>query len=400
MNILFVHEVSYLDKPVYEYQDFPERLAHMGHDVTVIDFVENRKTDGSRRRVSRTGLAEVTLCSIAHANVPVLKYFQAQYVYCKMLKKLLDEKKTDVIVLYSVFVNGMSTVILARNRGVPVVFRAIDIYHKLRSQSLIQSLLRFGEGFIYRRADRILATNEKMLEYVLTYLADGYPEGKLKVLDHGVDTEHFFREVVDAGLRNRLNLSEDDEVAVFLGTTYSFARLSEFVALLPEYLRRRPRFRLLIVGAGESDEMIREEIGKHGLNDVVLPVGMIDYQHLPAYLSVAVLAINTFSINDITRDIVPIKILQYLAAGLPVVSTPLPDVCKKLPAAESGVFYSKTDDLRDVLQLVDELLSDRGRLEKASLQAASYAIHHLSINKTVDRIMENFRELAGEKHVS
>ena len=43
MKILWCHEVSYLDKPVYEYQDFPERLAARGHKVEVIDFSEARR---------------------------------------------------------------------------------------------------------------------------------------------------------------------------------------------------------------------------------------------------------------------------------------------------------------------------------------------------------------------
>ena len=40
MKIAIIHEVSYLSKPVYEYQDFAERLASLGHEVTVFDFDE------------------------------------------------------------------------------------------------------------------------------------------------------------------------------------------------------------------------------------------------------------------------------------------------------------------------------------------------------------------------
>lgn len=391
MNILVVHEVSYLDKPVYEYQDFPERLASQGHNVTIIDFVENGTFTKGARRVSRTGLAEVTLCSIPHSDFPVLKYVQAQAAYIHMLRDMLDQNKVDIIFLYSVFVNGVSTVMMAGKRGVPVIYRAIDVYHKLRQGSIVQSLLRLGESYIYNRADRILATNEKMADYVRNYIRDGQTD--LDVLDHGVDTKHFTPMLSHNNLRNRHGFCEDDNVVVFLGTTYAFSRLDEFVKMIPDYLKKQPRFRLLIVGAGELDGEIRQEIARQSLESVVFPVGMIDYQDLPKYLSMSVLAINTFSINDVTRDIVPIKILQYLAAGLPVVSTPLPDVCRKVPDSVSGVFYSKTDSLKHVFEKMDDLLEHEIERTGASKRARDFALHNFSIDKTLDNLMANFDQL-------
>lgn len=391
MNILVVHEVSYMEKPVYEYQDFSERFASLGHNVTVIDFVENGLFEANEQTVSRTGVAEVTLCSIPHSSFPAIKYAQAQLAYVRMLKKIIIEKKIDIIFLYSVFINGMSTVKMARKRGIPVIYRAIDIYHKLRPGTVVQYLLKLGESYIYNRADRILATNEKMAEYVQKYLKN--ERNKPTVLDHGVDTGHFAPVMKNTGLMNHFGFHDDDEIVVFLGTTYSFSRLDEFVAMLPVYLMKRPRFRLLIVGAGELDDTIRRVIVSNAMETVVIQAGMIDYHDLPAYLSMAVLAINTFSINDVTRDIVPIKILQYLASALPVVSTPLPDVCRKVPETESGIFYSKTETLADVFGKIDELLEDRTILAEASRRARDYSLMHLSIDRTVSGLMKNLNEL-------
>lgn len=57
-------------------------------------------------------------------------------------------------------------------------------------------------------------------------------------------------------------------------------------------------------------------------------LGMKAYQELPAYFSNWQVAIMPFAINEATRYISPTKTPEYLAAGLPVVSTPIRDVLR------------------------------------------------------------------------
>lgn len=55
-------------------------------------------------------------------------------------------------------------------------------------------------------------------------------------------------------------------------------------------------------------------------------LGMVAYPDLPAVLSTFDVALMPFALNDATRSISPTKTLEYLSAGLPVVSTRVPDV--------------------------------------------------------------------------
>ena len=57
-------------------------------------------------------------------------------------------------------------------------------------------------------------------------------------------------------------------------------------------------------------------------------LGMRDYQDLPAYFAEWDVAIMPFALNESTRFISPTKTPEYLAAGLPVVSTPIVDVVR------------------------------------------------------------------------
>jgi glycosyltransferase involved in cell wall biosynthesis len=108
-----------------------------------------------------------------------------------------------------------------------------------------------------------------------------------------------------------------------------------------------PRF----VYAGVIDERLDLSLVSHvaaaGIGEVVLigPVakladqelpraagihylGMRDYQELPAFFAHCDVGIMPFALNDATRSISPTKTPEYLAAGLPVVTTPIADVVR------------------------------------------------------------------------
>jgi hypothetical protein len=49
MKIVVVHEVSYLEKIIYEYQILPEMLSMLGHELIVVDYQETWQSDQSAR---------------------------------------------------------------------------------------------------------------------------------------------------------------------------------------------------------------------------------------------------------------------------------------------------------------------------------------------------------------
>lgn len=344
MKILVIHEVSYLDKPVYEYQDFAERLAARGHQVTVIDFSEKTKDVMKTSRVSRTGLGEVKLISLENNGLPILRYLVAKLRFPGQLESLFNRERPDAVLLYSVFINGSGAVSVCRKFGVPIVFRVLDAYHRLRKNPFESWLLRQGERFIYSNVNALSVTNNQMAHYVKMIAGAGLC-APVHVIDHGVDTDHFQRVVKNEVLARQLGIEPTDFICVFLGTTYKFSRIDYLIKYIPLFRKAIPGFKLLIIGAGELDDEIRNLSLHNDVAEFVLQPGMISYSELPSYLSMANIAINSFEINDITRDIIPIKILQYLASQLPVVSTPLPDLVRKFPHEISGAFYSNTDDM-------------------------------------------------------
>jgi UDP-galactopyranose mutase len=91
--------------------------------------------------------------------------------------------------------------------------------------------------------------------------------------------------------------------------------------LIASVADRRPRWQIVMIGpivkVNPSELPRRENI--HYL-------GAKEYQHLPSYLAGWDVGLMPFALNESTRFISPTKTPEYLAAGLPVVSTPITDV--------------------------------------------------------------------------
>ncbi|CAN1498112.1 RfaG Glycosyltransferase [Burkholderiaceae bacterium] len=383
MKIAIIHEVSYLNKPVYEYQDFAERLAALGHEITVLDFDEQNHGALTIQRTSKTGLAKINLISLPHVRIPIIGILWARYQFAKQFKHLLQGNAFDVILLYSVFINGTNTIDLAKQFGVPVIYRLLDAYHRLRKNPLQSWILRSGEKKIYRKATALLATNFRMQRYVKELVASNH--APCTILDHGVDTEHFRSLPPNQDLLRALGIPDNAIVSVFLGTTYSFSQLEALITQMETIRAKVPHFALLIVGAGPSDTAIQEAIVANHAQHCVFTCGMIDYAQLPAYLSLAAIALCPFTINEITREIIPIKILQYLASGLPVISTPLPDVMRHFPQLVSGVIYSKDDGLDCFIDTLVHVLHDPA-FKELGIKGRLYVSEHYSIQATLTQL--------------
>ncbi|WP_128543663.1 glycosyltransferase family 1 protein [Larkinella soli] len=102
------------------------------------------------------------------------------------------------------------------------------------------------------------------------------------------------------------------------------------IDLVAELAGRRPDWQLVLIGPVVKicPDCLPKAKNIHYL-------GMKSYQELPSYVCHWDVAMLPFAINESTRFISPTKTPEYLAAGKPVVSTPIRDVIR--PYEENGL---------------------------------------------------------------
>jgi len=135
-------------------------------------------------------------------------------------------------------------------------------------------------------------------------------------VSHGVDYQHFSR-----ALRERLAVPEDLRCIArprigFFGLIRDWVDLR----LIARIARRRGKWQFVFLGDSTVDLSAFTEL------ENVHFLGARPYGQLPAYCRHFDVGMIPFKLNDLTQAANPIKLREYLAAGLPVVSTPLNEV--------------------------------------------------------------------------
>jgi glycosyltransferase involved in cell wall biosynthesis len=97
------------------------------------------------------------------------------------------------------------------------------------------------------------------------------------------------------------------------------------VDLLAGLARSRPDLTLVLVGPVGLGDPSTDVGALDALANVHL-LGARTHAQLPGVLRGADVGIVPYAVNDLTRSVFPMKIYEYLAAGLPVVTTPLPSL--------------------------------------------------------------------------
>jgi glycosyltransferase involved in cell wall biosynthesis len=92
-------------------------------------------------------------------------------------------------------------------------------------------------------------------------------------------------------------------------------------------------------------------------------LGQRSYEELPGVMAELDVALMPFALNEATRSISPTKTLEYLASGLPVVSTRVPDV-----VSDFGSVVDLRNDAEGFAAACVRLRSRAGGPESAELQ--------------------------------
>lgn len=83
-------------------------------------------------------------------------------------------------------------------------------------------------------------------------------------------------------------------------------------------------------------------------------LGMKSYGELPNYLKAFDIAMMPFALNDATKYISPTKTLEYMAAGVPIISTAVKDVVRHYDSCTYII-----EDSEEFTQAVQEILYDK-----------------------------------------
>ncbi len=139
-------------------------------------------------------------------------------------------------------------------------------------------------------------------------------------------------------------------------------RIKEWIdmELIGRLARLRPDWSFVMIGPVEHDADVQS---CQGLDNIHF-LGMKPWDVVPQYLRFFDVCLNPFRQSQLAKAVSPLKVYEYLAAGCPVVSSPMPQV------EELGAVVAVAAGVEGSLSAIEEALKDTPERLEARLAAA------------------------------
>ncbi|MFX1459513.1 MAG: glycosyltransferase [Promethearchaeota archaeon] len=396
MNILVLQETDWLTRGPHTQHHVFERISKNSNiKISVLDYDIDKKMHSKSILIKKqifTNInraidnSNVKIIRTAHIQVPYLRRFTSLITNFFEMVNIFRKNRPDVIVGFSL-TNGIIGLILSKLYRIPYVFYYIDLLHTLIPVHYTQKIASIFSRFLFKNSDKVIVVTKSLQKYILNEKVE--PE-KIKVLLNGISLENT---IVDEKKLNHLKrkymIRDDEFVLFFMGYLYDFAGLKEIIKYYnPDVKKGKLKFKFLIIGdGGIYNSLIRyvEEIKA----DWVILTGRIPFFDITEYIELADLCLMSFDLNDITREITPVKIMEYMAMKKPVLSNSLPGVLTEI-GKNNGVIFARNQS--DLIKKIESLSANKDKLKQIGLKGFKL----IKMYYVWPKILNNFKRILFE----
>ncbi len=342
-----------------------EGLVSNGHSVIVL----TRRSDGALRRHETYG--EVSVYRLAPVGSGQLKKWGLLFSSLPALVRLRDQY--DLIFVSGYRIIGLTAVLVGKLFRKPVVVKA-DSQGEMSGEFFESGLRKFGvsrssllfrlflgfRNLILKKADAFSAISP---EIASEWTSDGMPPNKIHQIPNGVDTALFTP--VNAGqkrhLREKLNLPQAAIIALYTGRLVSYKGLPLLLKVWDELRCRHENAILLLAGIGGLDihnceTQLRDYVTSAGLEKHVWFLGSVP--NVPEYLQAADLFVFPTE-----NDAFPSSLIEAMACGLPIVTTPVGAIKTMIAHQETGLLV-QPGNRQQLYEALVAILSDPARASR------------------------------------
>lgn len=240
--------------------------------------------------------------------------------------------------------------------------RGAPILDKLKEQEIVALHL----------ADAIICPSQVTKAYIASL---GAPFSKVTVIPNGIDVELFKPSPHPAFETLSQSLRNDLPQLLYIGTLADWQGLETLIAAMPLILAKQA-VRLRIMGRGRKRQrkMLEKQVRKLGLAEYVIVEPAVPHAEVPAIIAQADVCVAPLGYNDrnVTQGCCPLKVLEYMACGRPLVASNLP-VVRELARADVEALLFTPEDADDLARKILAILDDPALAARLGAKATARA---------------------------
>lgn len=319
------------------------------------------------------------------------------------LLKVALEFRPEVLHTTTHFTNGLVVGAVAAALGIPWVYEVrgqlADTWASTRSTKAKTSerylSFQVSEARVMQDADAVTTLGAAMLQGIV---AQGTPEVKVVLAPNAVGGDFLTEPGTTRAAKEKLGL---DPALNYIGTVSSLVDyeglddlVDAFALLVPEF----PALRLLLVGAGTSAPALADQASKLGLTSKVVFTGRVPREVTSSYHQALDIFVVPRKNLDVTRAVTPLKPVEALATGRPVVASDLPALREIVVEGLNGAL-SPAGDPPALARTLARLLRDEPLRHRLGAAGRVEVLQNRTWAANAQRYDSKYAELISNKSI-
>lgn len=314
-----------------------EALVQRGDDVTVFVLGDRPRTG----RVVRDGVNVVRLPVSKYRGASRRMYLSGylRFAFLTFWHLTKRPRSFDLIEVHSMPEALVLCALVPRLLGVPVLLDVHDLTSELFAVKFPGSrwlaAVRRSERWAMRLASETITVHDAYATVIRA--AHGDVVGQLRTVLNSPDEERFTD-------RRWREWGDDDVCFSFHGTLVHRYGVLSMVEAFRRVREELPGARLQVIGYGDARPELVITIERLGVGEAVeLSPGAVPVDEMPHLIGEAHIGLAPNLLNDFTKAILPTKVLEYVALGMPVIASRLPVLCEYFD--ENAIYYVTPGDV-------------------------------------------------------
>ncbi len=220
-------------------------------------------------------------------------------------------------------------------------------------------LLRFFRYLIFRKADAVTVISN----YLARYVRSQNSRVSISIIPNGVNLDKF-----------KSRNSHDSKIIITVSRLVKKNGMGDLIDAMVTVRHEIPDAELVIIGDGPLGKSLRLKVKNLNLENDIKFLGEISNESVPEYLSRA----DVFVRPSLSEGL-GISFLEAMAAGLPIIGTPVGGIPDFLKDGETGLFC-RVSDPKDLAEKIVKILADEQLREKITKNAKALVVEKYDWN--------------------
>jgi len=355
-------------------------LSQLGHDVHVFTYGLGDKSIEVPFKIHR--IKDIKTYKKLSPGPSYQKLLILDFLLLFKIDRFLKNNKIDVLHAhhYEALLIGL---LLRRKYKIPLIYDAHTIlnselphYNLGLPRSFKQSIARYIDNKYPKKADYIISVTDEIETLLISDF--GIKQDKISVITNGVEFEHFTRSV---GTDKQL---QENKSLVYAGNLAPYQKIELLLEIFKKLLGYFDKISLKIVTQSNYQKDL-SVAKKMGINEKINFINA-GYDKLPDYLNSSDIALNT----RMDGEGIPLKLLNYMAAGLPIVS--FEGSARYLKHMETALLV-KNGDIDSFVLSIKKLFDNPDISEQISKNAQSFAMENFSWEKSAGMVQDVYNKI-------